>query len=96
LPKKRKSRGRAKGAKGRDTLLSCDGCGRLIPRGKAIKVTKEQSFLDPQLEAELEKKGARIIKAPVTVVYCVSCAIFRGIRKVRAEEERDKEKRLFF
>ncbi len=92
MPKKRKSRGRAKGAKGRDSLLTCDGCGRLIARGKAIKVTKEQSFLDPQLELELEKKGARIVKTPVTVVYCVSCAVFRGIRKVRAEEERAKKK----
>jgi Ribosomal protein S26 len=60
----------------------------LIPRGKAIKVTREQSIVDPQLAAELEKKGAKIMKVPVTVVYCVSCAVFRGIRKVRAEEER--------
>jgi small subunit ribosomal protein S26e len=43
------------------------------------------------LAEELEKKGARIMKVPVTVVYCVSCAIFRGIRKVRSEEERKKE-----
>ncbi|MFP3190446.1 MAG: 30S ribosomal protein S26e [Thermoproteota archaeon] len=93
MTKKRKSRGRAKGAKGRDSILSCDACGRLIPRGKAIKVTREQSIVDPQLAAELEKKGARIMKVPVTVVYCVSCAIFRGIRKVRSEEERKSQYR---
>ncbi|MDT7886003.1 MAG: 30S ribosomal protein S26e [Thermoproteota archaeon] len=91
MPKKRKSRGRSKGGKGKDSILTCDGCGRLIPRGKAIKVTREQSLVDPQLAEELEKKGARIMKVPVTVVYCVSCAIFRGIRKVRSEEERKKE-----
>jgi small subunit ribosomal protein S26e len=82
---------RSKGGKGKDSILTCDGCGRLIPRGKAIKVTREQSLVDPQLAEELEKKGARIMKVPVTVVYCVSCAIFRGIRKVRSEEERKKE-----
>lgn len=90
MPKKRKSRGRTKGSKGRDSILACDACGRLIPRGKAIKVTHYQTLVDPQLAVELEKKGARIMKVPVTVVYCVSCAIFRGIRKVRAEEERKK------
>ncbi len=88
MPKKRKNRGRAKGDKGRDSMVSCDGCGRPIPRGKAIKVTRYVSFVDPQLRKELEKKGVMISKTLVTKYLCVSCAIFQGVRKVRAEEER--------
>jgi small subunit ribosomal protein S26e len=88
VPKKRKNRGRAKGDKGRDSMVMCDGCGRPIPRGKAIKITKYVSFVDPQLRKELENKGVQISKTLVTKYLCVSCAIFQGIRKVRAEEER--------
>jgi len=91
LPKKRKNRGRAKGAKGRDSTVLCDACGRPIPRGKAIKVTRYVSFIDPQLRKELEKKGAMISKTLVTKYLCVSCAIFQGVRKVRSEEERKRE-----
>jgi len=88
VPKKRKNRGRAKGDKGRDSIVLCDGCGRPIPRGKAIKVTRYVSFVDPQLRKELENKGVQISKTLVTKYLCVSCAIFQGVRKVRAEEER--------
>jgi len=88
MPKKRKNRGRAKGDKGRDSVVTCDACGRPIPRGKAIKVTRYVSLVDPQLRKELEKKGAMISKTLVTKYLCVSCAIFQGVRKVRPEEER--------
>ncbi len=88
MPKKRKSRGRSKGDKGRDSLLYCDACGRPIPRGKAIRVTRPVSLVDPQLRKELEKKGAIIAKTYVTKTLCVSCAVYQGVRKVRAREER--------
>ena len=39
MPKKRKSRGRSKGGKGRSELVHCSGCGCLVPRDKAKKVT---------------------------------------------------------
>jgi len=88
VPKKRKSRGRSKGAKGRDSILYCDGCGRPIPRGKAIRITRPVSIVDPQLRKELEKKGAIIARSYVTKTLCVSCAVYQGVRKVRAREER--------
>ena len=88
MPKKRKSRGRSKGAKGRDSLVYCDGCGRPVPRGKAIRVTRPVSIVDPQLRKELEKAGALIAKSVVTKTLCVSCAVYQGVRKVRAREER--------
>ncbi len=88
MPKKRKSRGRSKGAKGRDSILYCDACGRPIPRGKAIRVTRPVSIVDPQLRKELEKKGAIIARTVVTKTLCVSCAVYQGVRKVRSREER--------
>ncbi len=88
MPKKRKSRGRHKGAKGHTDTVQCDNCGRLIPRDKAIRVMRTYSPVDPQLARELEKKGAIIMRYPVEKFYCVSCAIHYGIVKVRPEEER--------
>jgi len=88
MPKKRESRGRRKGSKGKVGLIQCDQCGRLIPEDKAVCVTRMYSPVNPQLAAELEKKGAIIMKYPVTKCYCISCAIFLGIVKVRPEEER--------
>ncbi len=90
MPKKRKNRGRHKGSKGHVDTVQCDNCGRMIPRDKAICVTKMWSPVDPQLARELEKKGAIIMKYPVTKCYCVSCAIYYGIVRVRPEEERKK------
>lgn len=88
VPKKRESRGRRKGAKGSVTYVQCDQCGRRVPEDKAICVTKMYSPVEPSLAQELEKKGAIIMKYPVTKCYCISCAVYLGIAKVRPEEER--------
>ena len=88
MPKKRESRGRHKGGKGKVGTVQCDNCGRVIPADKAVCVTRMYSPVDPQLARELEKKGAMISKTLVTKYLCVSCAIFQGVRKVRPEEER--------
>ncbi len=88
MPKKRENRGRRKGAKGYVERTQCDQCGRLVPEDKIICVTRMYSPIDPQLAQELEKKGAIISRYPVTRCYCVSCAIYLGVVKVRSEEER--------
>lgn len=90
MPKKRESRGRHKGGKGSVRMTQCDQCGRMVPEDKAICITRWYSPVDPQLAAELEKKGAIIARYPVRKCYCVSCAVFLGIVKVRAEEERKR------
>lgn len=90
MPKKRSSRGRHKGAKGYVERIQCDNCGQLVPEDKAIKVTRMYSPVDPQLARELEKKGAIIMRYPVVKHYCISCAIFLGVIKVRSEEERKR------
>ncbi|MEM0380572.1 MAG: 30S ribosomal protein S26e [Desulfurococcaceae archaeon] len=88
MPKKRESRGRRKGSKGKVSTVQCSQCGKLIPEDKAVCVTRMYSPVNPQLARELEKKGAIIAKFPVTKCYCISCAIFLGLIKVRPEEER--------
>ena len=88
MPKKRKSRGRAKGGKGRSDVVQCSGCGGLVPKDKAKKVTRWISFVDPTLGKELRAQGAFIPRERATKYYCVSCAVHRGVVKVRAKAER--------
>lgn len=88
MGKKRKSRGRAKGGKGHGSVIQCDSCGSIIPKDKAKKVTKWVSFVDPTLGRELRAQGTFIPRENVTKYYCVSCAVHRGVVKVRAEQER--------
>jgi len=88
MPKKRKSRGRHKGDKGKEVMVQCDECGALLPRSKAVKVTRRYSPIDPQLARELREKGAIIPTYEVTKYLCIRCAIYRGVIKIRAEEER--------
>jgi len=88
MPYKRKSRGRSKGGKGRSGFVQCAGCGEMVPRDKAKKVTKRVSMVDATLARELRQKGAYITAPMTTKYYCVSCAVHRGVVKVRAKDER--------
>lgn len=94
MPKKRKNRGRHKGDKGKEGYVQCDNCGRLVPRSKIVRVTVPYTPVDPQLARELEKQGAIIPRYYVTRNYCINCAIFYGVIKVRPEEERKKKEPL--
>ena len=94
MPKKRKCRGRSKGGKGRSELVHCSGCGCLVPRDKAKKVTTWVSFVDPALAKELRAQGAFIPREKVVKYYCISCAVYRGVVKVRSKEERKIAKPL--
>lgn len=91
MPKKRKSRGRHKGDKGKEPMVQCDECGALVPRSKIVKVTRRYAPIDPQLAQELRSKGAIIPTYEVTKNLCIRCAIFRGIIRIRPEEERKKK-----
>ncbi|MCG2880730.1 MAG: 30S ribosomal protein S26e [Vulcanisaeta sp.] len=91
MPKKRKNRGRHKGDKGKEPLVYCDNCGKLVPRSKAVRVTVSYSPVPADLARELEKQGAIIPRYYVTKTYCINCAIFLGIIKVRPEDERKKK-----
>ncbi|MFQ6075830.1 MAG: 30S ribosomal protein S26e [Candidatus Bathyarchaeia archaeon] len=88
MPKKRRSGGRSKGGKGRANYVQCSQCGALVPRDKAKKVTTYRSLVDPVLARELRAKGTYLSRHRIERYYCVSCAVHRGIIKVRAKEER--------
>jgi len=88
MPYKRKSRGRSKGSKGKSSVVQCSGCGELVPRDKAKKESRPVSLVDYQLGKELRQKGAYIPSYSQTKYYCVSCAVHRGIVKVRSRSER--------
>jgi len=88
MPKKRSSRGRSKGGKGREDYVQCSFCGALVPRDKAKKISTWPSYLDPQMRKELRQKGTVISTAKAVKYLCISCAVHRGVVKVRAKEER--------
>ena len=96
MPFKRKSRGRSKGDKGSSGQVQCDVCGQVVPRDKAKKVTHRFSIVDYALAKELRQKGAYIAAPAETKYYCVSCAVHRGVVKVRAENERRMRTRRRF
>ncbi len=88
MPVKRKSRGRSKGGKGKSALVQCSMCGELVPRDKAKKVSRRVSLVDSALYKELRQRGAYMPGHTEIKYYCVSCAVHRGVVKVRAREER--------
>ena len=88
MPKKRASRGRSKGGKGSSGVVHCSQCGALVPRDKAKKVTGRITLVEPTLAKELRAAGAYIPLSTDVKFYCVSCAVHRGIVKVRSEAER--------
>ena len=93
MPVKRKSRGRAKGGKGRGTMVQCGSCGQLVPRDKAKRSSRRISMVDSALYKELRQKGTYIASRTETRYYCVSCAVHRGVVKVRAKNERKQRPR---
>ena len=88
MPVKRKSRGRTKGGKGKGALVQCCQCGGLVPQDKAKKVSRRVSLIEPVLARELRQKGAYLPSRVDTRYYCVSCAVHRGVVKVRARGDR--------
>jgi len=74
-------------------MVQCSYCGALVPRDKAKRVTRWTSLVDYRLLKELRNKGARIARAKTTKSLCISCAIHRGVIKVRGKEERKSRSR---
>ena len=88
MPVKRKSRGRAKGGKGKGAQVQCQGCGQQVPRDKAKRVSRRISLVDSLLYKELRQQGTYIASSQETRYYCISCAVHRGVVKVRNKDER--------
>ena len=88
MPKKRSSGGRTKGSKGRSGMVQCSYCNALVPRDKAKRTTRWTSLVDSRLLKELRAQGARISRERTTKYLCISCAVHRGVVKVRGKDER--------
>jgi small subunit ribosomal protein S26e len=91
MPVRRKSRGRSKGAKGKEPTVQCDNCGAYVPRSKVQRVTRRVSLVRGDLARELKQAGAYLAENIVTKNLCISCAIHYGVLKVRAREDRKPE-----
>ena len=74
-------------------MVQCSMCGQLVPSDKAKKFTRRISLLDPALAKELRQKGTYVSSRIETKVYCVSCAVHRGVVKVRSKETRRTRRR---
>jgi len=59
-----------------------------VPRDKAKKVTVPVRLVDSALAKELREKGAFLSRSFQDKWYCISCAVHRGVTKVRAKVER--------
>jgi small subunit ribosomal protein S26e len=88
MPKKRKSGGRSKGSQGRSGMVQCSYCGAQIPRDKAKRTSRYTSLVDSRLYKELKQKGAQIARTRTVKYLCISCAVHRGVVKVRGKNER--------
>ncbi len=69
-------------------MVQCSMCGQLVPSDKAKKLTRRISVVDPILARELRQKGTYVSTRTQTKYYCVSCAVHRGVVKVRSKETR--------
>lgn len=88
MTKKRRSGGRRGSDAGRKDQVQCDNCNALVPRDKAIKVTKSAFSIDGTLAKELKESGTILPKQKIVKYYCISCAIHAGIIRIRSKEER--------
>ena len=88
MPKKRKSGGRTKGAKGATGYVQCSACSKSVPRDKAKKQTKSRSFVDPVIARELRQSGTQIARTQSISYLCINCAVHRGVAGIRSASER--------
>ncbi len=67
--------------RGKEPLVTCDNCGRKMPRNKAVSYEKTIRFgTDPS-----DKNNVRFMSSR-KIYYCISCAKHRGIFEKKADE----------
>ncbi len=67
--------------RGKEPLVTCDNCGRKMPRNKAVSYEKMIRFgTDPS-----DKNNVRFMSSR-KIYYCISCAKHRGIFDKKANE----------
>jgi len=63
-------------------------CGARIPEDKAVKRVVWGSAISRSVAKELEAQGTLISTQRVVKYYCIRCAMFYGIVKIRPRDER--------
>ncbi len=67
--------------RGRSTLVTCESCGRAVPRDKAVIYEKAISF-----NTELKTANDVRFFERRKVYYCISCAKHRGIFEIKKRD----------
>ena len=66
--------------RGRETLVTCNFCGRKVPKYKTFPVVRGFRITDPQLREELRDRDRRSLSLSHTKMYaCPGCARHRHI-----------------
>lgn len=94
MPKKRRSGGRTGSSSGHDTMVHCDHCHRMVPRGKAKRISRYVSLVDSTIGKELRDAGAIIPRRKIEEWYCISCAIHSHRVHIRPDADRQKREKL--
>jgi len=63
-------------------------CGARIPEDKAVKRVVWGSTISRSIARELESQGTLIATQRVVKYYCIRCAMYHGIVKIRPRDER--------
>ncbi len=74
--------------RGKETLTTCNQCGRSVPRNKAVIVEKGVRFSTDMHTAN----DVRFFEK-VKMYYCISCAKHRGIFEMKKRQAIEKAKK---
>lgn len=92
MPKKRKNSGKNKD--GKDVLVTCDKCNRLVPRSKAKRVTRRTNLMEGVIEKELRQAGAVLPNVRSQKWLCISCAVHGHVVGIRERDNRKDKPKL--
>jgi len=76
--------------RGRERLVSCVSCGRLVPRDKAVEYVRKTVY-STDMKGKEEDISAFY---STTVYYCISCAKHRKIFEKKKKELQKKRDRF--
>ena len=65
--------------RGRERLVKCDACGRLVPRYKTFVKFSGMSIRDPAILRQTDRRMVHLLKKKMRL--CPACARFRGVAK---------------
>lgn len=64
-------------SRGSESMVTCDSCGRLVPRYKTFVKSKGFSIRDPAILRQIDRRMVHLMNKQIRV--CPACARSRGI-----------------